>query len=228
MNYPDDWWQFSGYFHVSMLEAVSDYFEINATHTDLISHPVARRVVEYIISLERAEEYPEEALVGFNQYGHAWIDECSPADRFVIIGKRISELETPGVLDCKCGDGICGIGETIESCPADCMGSLSAWLCPWAPVAIPLLLLAAVVLTLVYLVTKHLQKKDISDAWRIMDYIVVILGVVLLVLGMVICRYLSLLAVLVLLFIIVLLLLDLFVPGKKRKKKVKKSVKKKK
>ncbi|MBN1645185.1 alpha/beta hydrolase, partial [Candidatus Woesearchaeota archaeon] len=206
----------------------SNYFEIDLTHTDLISHPIARNVIEYIISLEQSIEYPDLALLGFNQYGHTWIDECSPSDQFVIVGQRIAELETPGILDCRCGDDICGEGETVFSCPADCAMAIGAWICPWLPSAIPVLLLIAVVLTSVYLVTKRLQKKEVSTAWKIIDYAVVIISVILLILGIIICRYVSLLAIIILLIIIILLLLDLFFSGKKEKfAKIKKISKKK-
>ncbi len=207
-----------------------NYFEINLSHTDLISHPAARKVIEYIISMEQAQEDPVAPLVGRNQYGHTWIEGCSPSDRFVIVGNQIPERETPGILDCKCGNGQCDSGETLPSCPKDCAGNFGAWLCPWLPVAIPLILLIAGVLSAVYLITKRIQKKDISDVWRIADYILVAIGVILLILGLVICKYLSLLAILVVLVILILLLLDFFVPEKKeerRLKEIKKGVKKK-
>lgn len=207
-----------------------NYFEINLSHTDLISHPAARKVIEYIISMERAQEDPAAPLVGRNQYGHTWIDECSPSDRFVIVGNQIPERETPGILDCKCGNSQCDSGESLASCPKDCAGNFGAWLCPWLPVAIPLILLIAGVLSAVYLITKRIQKKDISDVWRIADYILVAIGVILLILGLVICKYLSLLAILVVLVILILLLLDFFIPEKKDERKmkaIKKEVKKK-
>jgi len=97
-----------------------NYFEVNLTHTDLIDHPIPRRVMARIITEDIAIKEHEKAVIGYNQYLRVKIPQCSEKEVYVVVGKRIDPLAAKSVLDCGCGNNVCGIDESIETCPQDC------------------------------------------------------------------------------------------------------------
>ncbi len=100
----------------------TNYWELHLTHNELIKDPVARKVVERII----AEDIPQtKSLLGNNQYVEFDITDCDPEEQYVIIGKRIAMDEFADLTLCKCGNGICGMGEDEFNCPEDCATFMS-------------------------------------------------------------------------------------------------------
>jgi len=97
-----------------------NYWEVNVTHTELIDDPSARKLIERIVAKEILKGINNTAIIGYNKYFDITIEDCSPDDIYVIIGKRIKEEETKDVLGCKCGNGYCGEGEDDVNCPSDC------------------------------------------------------------------------------------------------------------
>lgn len=96
-----------------------NYWEVNVTHTGLISDPIARRVVGRIISEQLLAE-PDRPLLGHIRYYKFPITDCLPDDQYVVIGKKIKESEVYDATRCLCGNGICGKGENAVNCPEDC------------------------------------------------------------------------------------------------------------
>jgi triacylglycerol esterase/lipase EstA (alpha/beta hydrolase family) len=98
----------------------SDYYEINITHTDLNDNPVAVRVLERIINKDLASQNANKVYVGYNQYFKIAVTGCSSEDVYVLIGKKINAEKAPDPINCNCGNGWCGEGETADNCPVDC------------------------------------------------------------------------------------------------------------
>lgn len=98
-----------------------NYWEINVTHTDLIDHPLARQLIEKVVSEELLKQKEQVSLLGANNFFRLELDDCSPDDRFIIIGKKISPEEVYDETGCSCGNGVCGFGEDKLSCPSDCI-----------------------------------------------------------------------------------------------------------
>ncbi len=96
-----------------------DYFEMNLTHTDLTDHPISRKVMARIIT-EDIKQQKERGVVGYNQYLRVEIPQCQMGETFVVVGKKIDPLAAKSVLGCGCGNGVCGVDESEESCPQDC------------------------------------------------------------------------------------------------------------
>jgi len=97
-----------------------NYWEVNVTHTELIDDPSARSLIERIVAKKILNGINNTAILGHNKYFDIKIDDCSPDDRYLVIGKRIDNEETRDLLGCKCGNGYCGEGEDKTSCPSDC------------------------------------------------------------------------------------------------------------
>ncbi|MCK4522215.1 MAG: hypothetical protein KAU20_06580, partial [Nanoarchaeota archaeon] len=100
----------------------SNYWEINLTHGELVSHPVARKVIENIIAKDILKI---ETLLGNSRYFELNIGSCDSEDTYVLIGKKIREEEIEDATFCRCGNGYCGIGENAYNCPEDCAVFLS-------------------------------------------------------------------------------------------------------
>jgi parallel beta-helix repeat protein len=97
-----------------------NYWELDVTHTDILNNYDSRRVVERIVAQEVSELAPTKAVLGYSQYFSLAVDDCSPDDQYLIIGKPITEEETASPGLCACGNNVCGIDENILNCPSDC------------------------------------------------------------------------------------------------------------
>ncbi len=96
-----------------------DFWAVNVTHTGLVSEPVARKVIEKIVS-ENLYVEPDKPLLGHTNYYKFPVTDCLPDDQFVVIGKKIKVSEVSDATGCMCGNGICGQGENAVNCPKDC------------------------------------------------------------------------------------------------------------
>jgi pimeloyl-ACP methyl ester carboxylesterase len=206
-------------------EICRDYFEIKLTHTELIDDAIPRRIIARIIASEKALENPDVAYLGYNKYVNLLVDRCNPEEYFIIVGKRITELETPAPLNCNCGNGVCGEGETADNCPQDCKG-ISLALCMWLPLLLLLLLLLLVVLTFVYLIRKRVQKKKVSTVWKTMLWFLILLILLILILLWFICAYWHWLNWVVVILAALVIGLDSLIPFEPRKKEKLEEIKK--
>ncbi|MBW3002722.1 alpha/beta fold hydrolase [Candidatus Woesearchaeota archaeon] len=198
-------------------EICKDYFEIKLTHTELIDGVIPRRIIARIIASEKALENPDVAYLGYNKYVDLLVDKCDPAEYFIIVGKRITELETPAPLNCNCGNGVCGEGENVDNCPQDCAG-ISLLLCLWLPLLLLLLLLLLVLLTFIYLIRKRVQKKDVGPVWKTLLWFLILLILLILILLWFICAYWHWLNWVVVILAAIVLALDALVPFEPKKK----------
>ncbi len=103
-----------------------NYWELDASHTEILNNFDSRKIVERIVAKEIAEALPSRSVMGYNQYFSLNVEDCSPEDKFIIIGKPIEEKETYTPALCGCGDNVCAIGEDELSCPSDCANIRSA------------------------------------------------------------------------------------------------------
>ncbi|MCK4521839.1 MAG: hypothetical protein KAU20_04650, partial [Nanoarchaeota archaeon] len=92
----------------------SNYWEINLTHGELVSHPVARKVIENIIAKDILKI---ETLLGNSRYFELNVNDCDSRDIYVLIGKEIRKEEIEDATFCRCGNGYCGVGENAYNCP---------------------------------------------------------------------------------------------------------------
>lgn len=99
-----------------------NYWELNLSHTELIQHPVARKVIGRIVTNDLAEK--NVALFGRNRYFDLSLEDCSVDDKYLVIGKEILEEEVFDETGCKCGNDYCGEGEDEVVCPSDCAAIL--------------------------------------------------------------------------------------------------------
>ena len=154
----------------------ADSFELSVSHVDLNDHPAARRVAQRLITGQMAEANPDLALPGFNQFVRLQVDDCSQEDRVFVLGRRVSPLAAADASGCSCGNGVCGVDETRESCPNDCVQEVvSSTGCILLPIPMMIVLLALVAVTGVALVRKHVSKKRIASWMWIV--IIVLAGV---------------------------------------------------
>ncbi len=99
-----------------------DYWEMNLTHTELIDDPIARKVIERIISEDVSID--DTAILGHNRYFDLSV-EGSSEDTYIVIGKKVKVELLPDETGCGCGNGFCGEGEDEINCPSDCARFLS-------------------------------------------------------------------------------------------------------
>ncbi len=103
-----------------------NYWEIGASHLDLIKHPSSRKVIGKLISADLERNFNESALLGHQQYFSLVDANCSSADSYVLIGKKVKKKQAADPTGCSCGNGFCGVDEDSVSCPSDCTGFVRA------------------------------------------------------------------------------------------------------
>lgn len=102
-----------------------DFWSRPVQHTMLIDDSLVQKIMGQVIASdifkELADAQVETNLFGFSNYVELQIDDCSPDDLYIVIGKEKepSEIERPAY--CACGNGICDGIEDGETCPADCL-----------------------------------------------------------------------------------------------------------
>ncbi len=101
-----------------------NYWEVGMTHMELIDDAASRQIIGNIISEEVLKAKEEAISLGNYRYYKIRIDECSPDTHYLTVGRKIAE-EGESIAGCKCGDGLCGGGENMVNCPADCANFLA-------------------------------------------------------------------------------------------------------
>ncbi len=104
-----------------VINKCENYWEIGVTHTDLLNNIQSRKIIERIVAKEIADaSSPGKAVLGYDTYYKLHVDDCSPDDQYILIGKPIKKEEAPQPALCGCGNGFCGIDENEVNCPSDC------------------------------------------------------------------------------------------------------------
>lgn len=179
------------------------YFELPRTHTDLLDDWLSRKVMQRILFRQDAAENPDEAILGYNKYIHVVDDSCR-SGMLIVIGKHMSEAETEDPLNCNCGNGVCGEGETTVNCPVDCVtGYKYYYICRVLPWFIGPLVALLVLLTTAYVyraINRH--ERGEGALWIAIISAVLLMGII----GMYLfCGFTMPLAILVLVFVLALL-----------------------
>ena len=155
-------------------DTCNNFYEINLTHTELVTNPLSIKVLERILTKEIAEKLPDESILGYNQYFKVGIPQCSAEEYYVIIGQQIGEDATFDPLLCKCGNGICGIGEDALNCPKDCAYPTALpGICVIMPITINMFAIIVILLFIAYLVKKYLveyHKKKVGNKLEYITY----------------------------------------------------------
>jgi pimeloyl-ACP methyl ester carboxylesterase len=184
-------------------DSCQHYFEVPRTHTDLLDDWLSRKIMQRLLFRHDAEENPDLVIAGYNKYVHI-VDDACRSGTVVVIGKRISEAETEDPLNCKCGNGVCGEGETELNCPYDCVvGYRYMYICRVMPFVLTPLIALLVLLTTIYVYTAIKKHERARGAFWIALIAIIIL---LLLIGMYLfCGFTMPLAILVMAFVIALL-----------------------
>ncbi|MBI2565375.1 alpha/beta hydrolase [Candidatus Woesearchaeota archaeon] len=95
-----------------------NYWELDVPHTLIVEHPIARNILEKIVSKEVRKDITDRALLGNQQYFELSMPFC-PKESLVIVGKHVASEKAPDKI-CGCGNGYCGVDEDAISCPTDC------------------------------------------------------------------------------------------------------------
>jgi pimeloyl-ACP methyl ester carboxylesterase len=186
-----------------------DFFPVPLTHPELNDEANARQLVARIIARDIAGQDPGAALLGYNQYARVQVASCSQDEVYVIVGVRIPEEAAAQPLGCGCGNGVCGVDETEESCPTDCGRFISRTnLCFGLAVLAYAFLIALVVLTTVHLGFELARKPELGRRHHAVKLAMLVLGLVAFAAQLVICQYVSLPAYALLLVATVLLIID--------------------
>jgi parallel beta-helix repeat protein len=179
------------------------YFELPRTHTDLLDDWLSRKVMQRILFRQDAAENPEEAILGYNKYIHVVDDSCR-SGMLIVIGKHMSEAETEDPLNCKCGNGVCGEGETTVNCPVDCVtGYKYYYICRVLPWFIGPLVALLVLLTTAY-VYRAINRHERGEGALWIS--IISAALLMFIIGMYLfCGFTMPLAILVLVFVLALL-----------------------
>ncbi len=138
-----------------------DFWSFNTTHTDILNNYDSRKIIEKIVAKEIIEVVSDKAVLGGSSYYDLNVAECSPDDRYIIIGKKISGQERPDPTLCNCGNGVCGVGENEVNCPGDCAriekpkASIWGLLLEFKPLRNALLGLVLVIIAVTVLVSRR-------------------------------------------------------------------------
>ena len=184
-------------------DSCKHYFEVPRTHTDLLDDWLPRKIMQRVLFRRDALENPDGIIAGYNKYVHIVEEDCRPGT-IVIIGRRISEAETEDPLNCNCGNGVCGEGESELNCPQDCVtGYKYYYMCrvmPWVLGPLVALLVLLATIYVYHAISKH--ERGEGAFWIMMISIIV----VLLMLGMyLLCGFTMPLGLLVMVFVLAIL-----------------------
>ncbi|HLF54748.1 MAG TPA: alpha/beta hydrolase, partial [Candidatus Nanoarchaeia archaeon] len=110
-----------------------NYFEVNLDHLELNDHELARLIIQQLINRQFHDADPDKAYPGYSKYVNFKGDGWEVDDIYLIVGKELNEAQRPAVLDCACGNGVCGEGENVINCPTDCFSTGYNSFCIIAP-----------------------------------------------------------------------------------------------
>jgi pimeloyl-ACP methyl ester carboxylesterase len=169
-----------------------DFFPVPLTHPELNDEANARRLVARLIARDIAREDPGAALLGYNQYARIKVGSCSPDETYVIAGVRIPEEAAAQPLGCGCGNGVCGVDETEESCPSDCGRFVSkANVCFGLAIIGYALLIALIVLTTIHLAAAMAGKPEFGLAFHAVQLGLLALGLAAFAVQLTTCQYIA-------------------------------------
>ena len=97
-----------------------DFWGLKLSHNELIDNVVSRKLIERIVAEEILKGNDDNSLLGNTQFFEFNVNDCSPDDKYVVIGVKLNQSEIYDPTGCSCGNGVCGQGEDETSCPSDC------------------------------------------------------------------------------------------------------------
>ncbi|PIN81645.1 hypothetical protein COV11_01455, partial [Candidatus Woesearchaeota archaeon CG10_big_fil_rev_8_21_14_0_10_30_7] len=97
----------------------NNYWEVQASHEELLNNFETREVVEKIIAENL--DIDDKAIIGNQKYYELLLDDCSD-EKIAVVGKKDLREKTPQV--CSCGNGYCGWDEDKQTCSNDCSNIL--------------------------------------------------------------------------------------------------------
>ncbi len=165
----------------------NNYYEVNLDHLELNDHELARQIIQHIVNQQFHDAAPEEDYPGYSKYvnfkGEGWqID-----DLYLIVSKKLPSGAQPAVLDCACGNSVCGEGENVLNCPSDCYTAGYNTFCVMAPGWITLLLLLGFIVLGAHMYHKQRTHKENALLHRSL-YIIIAVIIILALLVFIICK----------------------------------------
>jgi hypothetical protein len=148
---------------------------------------------------------------------------CNCDEVFVAVGRPVEqEKAAEGVFKCDCGNGVCGEGETVMNCPADCANAVTYASCTVRPYVLPAILIAAIILVAFCILLKRSQKKEVNAGLKITAFTVLFVGLLVALLSWIICSQADFYINWMLIVLCIILVADLFLPALNKRKKVRK------
>jgi pimeloyl-ACP methyl ester carboxylesterase len=157
-------------------ERCSKYFEVEENHLELVWAPGSVWTVWHIIAED--VNTPEARAVEVQDVSLGAVD-CRPGDVIILCGEHVSQEAAFDATMCKCGNGVCGIGENSDKCPADCPTEFTfIYLCRLSPYLVyPLLSLFLIISALFSYnaIKRHERTKNLT---KLLVIAFVLLGLV--------------------------------------------------
>jgi hypothetical protein len=101
---------------------------VQENHPELGRAQGSAQTIENLLSAPATGELKPGQL----RYLDINIGNCN-GETIVVCGNKISPEAAYDPSKCKCGNGVCGLGEDGDSCPADCAPRYPVYLCTLAP-----------------------------------------------------------------------------------------------
>jgi|GEM_PF-4898487 len=160
----------------------NNYFEVNLSHTDLIDDKTAVHIMT-----RRLFQKHDEITIGRNQYLNIKANDVSPDDTFYVIGKPIREEEAPNPGNCNCGNRVCGVDESTETCPQDCIVWNGVNFCSWLYLICLIMTILSVSLFVAGPLRLRLFHQDLHSTWTTLTRYTITLTFMMGVITLILC-----------------------------------------
>ena len=179
----------------------TNYWEVDLSHLELIDDPLAVKILEKIISREIIQDQGD--ALGGQQFFEFNIEQCSPRDQYIIIGKKLRPEMVYDPTGCSCGNGYCGAGEDAINCPVDCANKLSREnICRISLIPLMLLILIVLAVYSYYVYKKYYKKEYMSKRWTLFVVMLSLLAIILAFQYLLVCKTFGLYIFLIILFLV--------------------------
>ncbi|MEM3154118.1 MAG: alpha/beta hydrolase [Candidatus Woesearchaeota archaeon] len=165
-------------------ERCSNYFEVYENHLELIWAPGSVWTVWHVIAEDVAT--PDARVVEVQDVSLGVVD-CKQGDVIVLCGERVSQEAAFDATMCKCGNGVCGVGENSDNCPADCPTEYAfLYLCRLSPYVVYPLLVIFLLITSLFsynAIKRHERSKNLTKLFVIAFVLLGLVGLANLICG---------------------------------------------